>query len=519
MLKSKILSGGIENRFLSTFSKETYQTIENLAAITDDNKLIQYLSKAEKIDEDEIYEAIIEKNKDESVDKLLELLQWNLERRNPTAKVGGEDGMTVSRCAFAGMLALNRHDDTCNYANFVMMIDQLEMSMETVEGENQDQINKALMEELKELEIIDSIFDRWEMASKMRSWLQEKKKDISNSVKKKAEAEQKRKEEQRILMEENEMEENEKKEEEEKDHKSNDEETIDTTKEKKFTVPSIDESELRKKENEQIKMIVKKVCEKAELLIKLCTPSSWETTDNSEGTLRQIDGYQRDNIKSENLIQKLQKIKGIQESKATITSFENLSNKQVLSSCSSSVLACLQCCITAKQIMEGIEKKYINAMNRYCGFKIFGQVASCYMNDATMTSCFNWFCSSLRDNKNVLAHYSDGLVGMGEYLLDKCRTSFFEIYCGIVKQLKNTTSKDSIEFLLNCTQWRIGATDHQYILKSGIIETLKDGNGDSRKEKNPIKYCWGHKLDFKNYSGSETLSHIILDSLEFIMMA
>ena len=169
--------------------------------------------------------------------------------------------------------------------------------------------------------------------------------------------------------------------------------------------------------------------------------------------------------------------------------------------------------------MDGIEKKYINAMNRYCGFKILGQVASCYMNDQTMTSCFNWFCSSLRNNKNVLAHYSDGLVGMGEYLLDKCRTSFFEIYCGIVKQLKSTSSKESIEFLLNCTQWRIGATDHQYILKSGIIETLKEGNGDSRKEKNPIKYCWGHKLDFKNYSGSETLSHIILETLEFIMMA
>ena len=266
LLKSKLLSGGIENRFLSTFSKDTCQTIENLAAITDDNKLIQYLSKAEKIDEDEIYEAIIHHGRDESVDKLIDLLQWNLERKNPASKVGGEDGMTVSRCAFAGMLALNQHDDTCNYTNFVMMIDQLEMSMDTVEGENKNQINKALMEELKELETIDSILDRWAMASRMRIWLQEKKKDISNSVKKKAEAEQKRKEEeQRILMEENE-----KKEEEEKDHKSNDdEETIDTTKEKKFTVPPIDESDLRRKENEQIKIIVKKVAEKAELLVKL----------------------------------------------------------------------------------------------------------------------------------------------------------------------------------------------------------------------------------------------------------
>jgi hypothetical protein len=518
LLKSKLLSGGIENRFLSSFSKETCQTIENLAAITGDMKLVQYLSKIEKIDEDEILEAIIHEGKDEAVDRLLNLLQWDLQRKNPTAKVGGADGMTFSRCAFAAMLSLNQHEDSCSYTNFVMMVDQLEMSLDMVEGDNENVRNKNLMKELHDLETIQPILDRWQIASKMRIWLQEKKKDISNSVKKKAEAEKRRREEEERILHETDL----KQAEEDKDHKDADEEeTIDTSS-KAGKASQIDEEDLRRKEEEQIKIIIKKVKEKAELLIKIATPASWDMPDTSVQNLRNIDGYTNDNPeenKNENLAQKLQKIRGIQESKGTITSYENLSNKEVFNSCASSVLACLQCTVSAQKIMSAIEQKYVNAMNRYCGLKIMGEVASCYMNDETMTSCFNWFCSALRKNSNILAHYSDGLVGMGEYLLDKCRISFFDIYFGIVKQIRHTTNEETIKFLLNCTKWRIGATDHQYVVKSGIIETLKEGNGDKRREKNPIKYCWGHNINIKTYQDGETLSHIIIDALEFIMMA
>ena len=41
--KSKLLSGGIKNRFLSIFTKKTSKTIGNLATITGDDKLTEYL--------------------------------------------------------------------------------------------------------------------------------------------------------------------------------------------------------------------------------------------------------------------------------------------------------------------------------------------------------------------------------------------------------------------------------------------------------------------------------------------
>jgi hypothetical protein len=518
LLKSKILSGGIQNRFLSTFSKETCHTIENLATITGDSTLVKYLEKEEMIDEDEIYQAIINEGKDPAVDRLIDLLQWNLLRRNPAAKAGGAEGMTVSRCAFAANLALNQHDETCSYTNFVMMVDQLEMSLDMIdESATENQRNKELMEEIQSLGSVQGIFDRWAKASAMRIWLQDKRKDISNSIKKKADAEHRRKQEEEKLLKENEMK---NAEDIEKDTKEeNDEETIDTTS-KKSKVEPIPQEELLKREKEQLKILVGKVIEKAELLVKLATPPSWDQPDNSTRTLRNIDGYNEEgDIKEENLTTKLQRIKTIQASSGTITSYENLSNKDIFNSCTSSVLATLQCTVSAKSIMKAIEDKYISAMNRYCGLKIMGELAQCFMSDQTKISCFNWFCSALRHNSNILAHYSDDLVGMGEYLLDKCRTSFFDVYNGIILQLKDTTDRNTIEFLLNCTRWKIGATDHQYILKSGIIQTLKEGNGLKDRAKNPIKYSWGHLINYSTNEDMETLSHMVLESLEFIMMA
>lgn len=484
LLKSKILSGGVQNRFLSTFSKETLQTIENLATITGDKKLLKYLTEVQLIDEDECYLNIIHQGRDKSIDKLIDLLQWNLLKKSPFARAGGAEGTAVSRCAFAGMMALNQHEEQCSYSNFIMMVDHLEMSMDLVdEKATQNQKNKELMEELKTMGSIEPILERWEMASKMRIWLQEKRKDISNSIKKKADADQKKKEQ--------DMKDSAQANEETKEKNGEDEEeTIDTTSKKnEIKVESISQEEIMKREKEQLSILIERVREKAELLIKLETPPSWEQLDTSNNLIT-IDGYGKEGeeIVGGDLVSKIQRIRTIQESKGTITSYENLSNKDIFTSCASSVLATLQCSMNSKSILKAIETKYVNAMNRYCGLKIMGELSSCYMDDATKISCFNWFCSSLRKNTNVLAHYTDDLTGMGTYLLDKCRTAFFEIYTGISKQIRMTTDKATIEFLLNCLKWKIGATDHQYILKSGIIQTLKEGNGKIGKDKNPIKY-------------------------------
>ena len=76
---------------------------------------------------------------------------------------------------------------------------------------------------------------------------------------------------------------------------------------------------------EQIDGLIANVIQKTELLIKMWTPEPWDNADNLKGKLRHIDSSNDGKIFAKNLSQKLEKIKSIQESMATITSFENIS--------------------------------------------------------------------------------------------------------------------------------------------------------------------------------------------------
>ena len=95
-------------------------------------------------------------------------------------------------------------------------------------------------------------------------------------------------------------------------------------------------------ETDELKKLIKKVQSKAELLIKLCVPESWDEVDSLKGKMRHIDGYEGEVFSLNNLSKTLMKIKKIQKSIGTITGYENLNKKEVFKSCSSSILACLQ---------------------------------------------------------------------------------------------------------------------------------------------------------------------------------
>jgi len=93
--------------------------------------MMQYLSKIELLPEDELMLGFIHPGTNPSIDSFMEILQWNLLKKNPGAKAGGKEGMEVSRCAFASILSLNRHEEACSYANLQTIIDQIEISLES----------------------------------------------------------------------------------------------------------------------------------------------------------------------------------------------------------------------------------------------------------------------------------------------------------------------------------------------------------------------------------------------------
>lgn len=90
-------------------------------------------------------------------------------------------------------------------------------------------------------------------------------------------------------------------------------------------------------------------------------------------------------------------------------------------------------------------------------------------------------------NNTDLPHYSDDLTGAGEYLLDRCRKTFFNVYTNVVEWLRNETNERNACFLLDYLRWHVSATDHQYIFNSGLISLLKDGNDKEDLKENPIR--------------------------------
>ena len=529
ILDSKLLSGGIENRFLPILSKDTVSSLRDLCEITADRTIKEYLvNDPKELDEDQVFMAIIHQGKDKNIDRVIDLLQFNMERKHPWAKSAKEEGMRLSRAAFAWMIKIGEL-----YTDFIMMVDETEMNADSVDADDEATAKKQLAQELSKIDSYETIFKHWESSAKMRSWYQEKKKSWANKIKKEEEEKKKKDEADSKTTEENKDKENKDKDKENKekdkvkpkdekeDKKDDGEEVIDTT-----TKPT-DDNQPKKKTKDQIELakIIEKVVEKAELLIKLNMPTSWGSKEQTKfNMIETLAEEEEKKIHSSEVKEeipdwktRLDKWREIQESAGSIRNFEE-QKAAIFSSSTTSILACLQTPISAQRIKKQIETIYLNALKRICGFRLIARLS--YMKHSTeiRTEYLNWFCSSLRHNTNILSHYSNDVTGWGEHLRNELRKGFFLVFNGIVKQIGEWTDESEIKFLLNCCKWQFSASDHDDLIKSGIFEILSQGNGKKEKDKNPIKYCWGHNFKYDSKE-DYPLCQDVLDLFEQVLMA
>ena len=536
ILDSKLLSGGIENRFLSMLSKDTVNSLRDLCEITNDQTIKSYLNgeNIEELDEDTIYYAVIHQGKDENVDRVIDLLQTHLEKKHIWGKTGKEEGMKLSRAAFACMLKIAQL-----YTDFVMMMDETEMNMDGTDMSNSAKGKQELLSELKKMDPFEEIFKRYESAARMRSYYQEKKKSWANKVKK--EEEDKKKKETTKEEDENKDEKKDDKKDDKKDNKKDDkkddkkdekkenkkdnkkenkkdnkEEVIDTTSKKD------DGSKKKTKDQVELAKIVDKIIEKSELLIKCSMPTAWGGSSTGNLSLQEnpseIDERQREIEEVQKKGDWLTKLKTWKERQGEASTSEKQQKASIFNSSTSSILSCLQSPISSQRIKKQIETIYLNALKRICGFKLIARLSYMDHSTETRTEYLNWFCSSLRHNTNVLTHYTQDVTGCGEHLKNELRKSFYLVFNGIVKQLKECTDEEEIKFLLNCCKWQFTATDHDNIIKSGIFEILSNGNGKKEKDQNPIKFSWGHNFKYDSKE-DYPLCQDVLDLFEQILMA
>lgn len=113
--KLVMLQGGLENRFIPELSDQTKTLIEGFFKITQDMQLRDLsLKKKDAVDlteDDHLFGRILAKSTDSShqsidgvdyVELTLEVLQHAVSlKKGPILRVGGPDGMRLSRAAFA----------------------------------------------------------------------------------------------------------------------------------------------------------------------------------------------------------------------------------------------------------------------------------------------------------------------------------------------------------------------------------------------------------------------------------
>ena len=186
IIQSNLLSGGIENRFVVLFSNDVQQTLQDLIKVSGDDQLQKMLKEKSKgNDNDDLLQAIIHEGKSEHVDRVILYLQQILEKKVPFvpyARLGGVDGLRTSRAAFSVMIKFSEF-----FEDFVALVDEIDMFWDEVKDEKDRDVQ--LKEKIKTIKGYEQIAKRWESASKMRQWINEKKKNLIERIKKEVETE------------------------------------------------------------------------------------------------------------------------------------------------------------------------------------------------------------------------------------------------------------------------------------------------------------------------------------------
>ncbi len=261
-MESKVLSGGMESRFLPTLDKDTKEKLLHTLEISNDKLSLEILKNDSVIpnDEDKLLYKLMRQSGDEGVERLIDLLQICIENpmaRQPHARLHGSAGMTISRVTFAVMIKYSQLTDSVEEA-----INSIECEFDE-QDESLSRVDKlkAVRLNLQNDNNFKKVLQEWTSASRIRKWITEKKLNLSLKIEKAIrERYYKRKAAQAAAVQSNEMQ-------------------IDTSDAKE-----IENSEITKLIDTQMEKdlndIFQKVIAKAEFLLQLQVPTSYKVFGN-----------------------------------------------------------------------------------------------------------------------------------------------------------------------------------------------------------------------------------------------
>lgn len=160
-MESKVLSGGIENRFLSQFDQDTKDKLQSIFEISQDTQSLELLTQPVHLnEEDKLLSTILARGLREDVDLFIDVLQSAFEHpsmRATYARVGAENGLQMSRVVFAVMIKYSQlTDELEQQITEVQLLDE----QQDLEMERPQRI-KAIVNEVKQDEDFKKLLHQW----------------------------------------------------------------------------------------------------------------------------------------------------------------------------------------------------------------------------------------------------------------------------------------------------------------------------------------------------------------------
>lgn len=95
----------------------------------------------------------------------------------------------------------------------------------------------------------------------------------------------------------------------------------------------------------------------------------------------------------------------------------------------------------------------IKGLRRSAGLNLISFGVSKNIEPETFFDLLQWFLTSVRANKQSVAHYTDGISGCGDSIIDSIRKEFFKIIKAVITMIKTTRDTARLSELLNSLVW------------------------------------------------------------------
>ena len=128
-----------------------------------------------------------------------------------------------------------------------------------------------------------------------------------------------------------------------------------------------------------------------------------------------------------------------------------------------------------------------------------------------------WFVTSLRANRDQVAHYTDNITGCGDSVVAAIGKEFFQIIKQVVLKIKRGKEFQIIKGLLGALIWNYRGNDMKYLAKFNIIDVIQRGDGDRM---HPIRLAWGKNTEFPGSNAFRSnrlnFSALVMKVFEFL---